>query len=291
MKGHNYETNLYPEEPIHLKIFNYDKENLQDRISSLIDKGYKLSKSYAENRYLPTEELEERIDTTKKEIEIISSMLTPRETFQPVSEQLTEKRWRNITAPTQLENNQKYQDLDLSKVTVETNLGFEPTYRSFDEIKSLLSPSNEDINIVVTAENDSGVRELNESQIKTALEDLGEDYMLISLPSEEYGFEIIDEKESETNIDLLITDNKMKEDNGGLKLAEHLYSKTNHTALHTTSFTLPNHLRYVHEIEENYEFIDSAHIKTGENNLIRQEDYKELIEKAAYQNHSPQTTW
>jgi len=88
MKENKYENNLYPEDPIQLKILNYSDEELQERLSNLLDQGYKLSQHYIEESYLPTEELKERIEDTKKEITVIAAILTPEETFQPVKNQL-----------------------------------------------------------------------------------------------------------------------------------------------------------------------------------------------------------
>ena len=88
MREISYETNLYPEDPIELKVFNYSEEELQDRLSSLLDRGYKLSQHYVKDTYLPMEELKQRIEDTKKEIGIISSILTPEETFQTIENKL-----------------------------------------------------------------------------------------------------------------------------------------------------------------------------------------------------------
>ena len=88
MREKRYEPRLYPENLEQLEVFAYGKKELQNKLSSLLDEGYELSKSYAENGHLTKEELEERIDTTRNKVEIISSILSPEETFQPIEQQI-----------------------------------------------------------------------------------------------------------------------------------------------------------------------------------------------------------
>lgn len=176
----------------------------------------------------------------------------------------------------QKQDNREEDNYEISEITVEENIGLE-SCEDLNEIASEFD-TRENVEKIVIAENRPLVRDKNFFMMDKALQELGKDYIVVGVPDEEYAMKILGgETEPEVDIDLLLTDNKMEDDRGGIELAEYAYPRTDHIALYTTTLTLPDELSSAEEVEDNYYFIDTAHFKMGDNDL-KPEDYKDLID-------------
>ena len=130
---------------------------------------------------------------------------------------------------------------------------------------------------IVIVENNTSMRDKHEEFLKNLLDDYGEDYIIASSPNEKQTYKLLGgEEKPKIHTDLLLVDAKLDNEQGGLEIAEYANPMTNHTALHTTGATLETNKKREYKIPE---YIDTAHYKAGENDLLGLPSYQKLLDQ------------
>jgi len=135
---------------------------------------------------------------------------------------------------------------------------------------------------IIIVENNKSMREKHESIIEKTLNKYEEDYIIASMPNETQTYEFLGgQTKPEIETDLLLLDNKLNNKQGGLQIAEYAHPSTNHIALHTTGTTLQKNKTGEYTTPN---YIDTLHLKTGQNDLVGPKSYQKLLNQALQKN-------
>jgi hypothetical protein len=176
-----------------------------------------------------------------------------------------------------INNKEEYNQNIQNSLQVTENLGLEPN-NNIEDIRDFLKNETQEIRTVLIAENYKPMLDKNTMFTEMALQEMEENYFIVSAPSEEEAYDVLGRgKTPDVNINLLLTDNKMESNRGGLELSEYAYPMTDMVALHTTRRTLDTS-RGAKKINEELPYIDQEYFKTGkEQDLVVTQDYKDML--------------